>query len=349
MSYIISSRMLHTDYREEMIKKTLDLYRAGDDISESPLVTWGRKVVMRGDWWYGCEGEGKDGTEIEACLQNRQREVLKLYHSLLDHGYKNTPISVYFDKKTGEVHVYDGFHRLSIMKYLGLSADMNCVISHHHPDPNQRGDFPLAETLEVLNSGQNLYQPLNDPRVGGWNVWRPDSQIRLNILKDNLVPGSVVDVGCDTGYISRALVHAGHQVTALERSPKRLAVTRYMATIKNVVMDFLEGPWQHELRGRKFANILMMSVLHHDILAKGADQLKENLGILRGNCKRLIVEMPLKASGVKWLDDERKNLWSFTMPTFIKFLEEATEMSYLRAGIGLLKDRPLIVLEEVIM
>ena len=110
-------------------------------------------------------------------------------------------------------------------------------MSHHHPDPNQRGDFPLTETLEKLNSGRNLYQPIYDARVGDWNVWRPDSQMRLNILMDGaLVPGSVADVGCDTGFISRALARAGHKVTALEGNLKRLAVTRYLATIKNVEM-----------------------------------------------------------------------------------------------------------------
>lgn len=345
MSYIINSRILPTDYREEMIRKTLDLYLEGEDLRESPLVKWGQKVVKRGDWWYGCEGLG--GQELEVCILSRQSDVIKLYHSLKDNGYKNTPISIYFDKKTGEVQTYDGFHRLSIMKYLGIEADMNCVISHHHPDPNQRGDFPLAETIIEINSGRNLYQPINDPRVGGWHVWRPDSQIRLNILMDNnLVPGSIVDVGCDTGYISRALSRAGYQVTSLDGNSKRLAVARYIATIKNVEMDFIEGRWQHELRGRKFDNVIMLSILHHDILANGIDQLQEDLRILKGSCKRLIVEMPLKAAGVKWLKEHQKNSWDFTLKGLVQFLEEATEMKILRVAIGLLKDRPLIVLES---
>lgn len=346
MSYIISSDLLPTDYREEMITKTLDLYREGEDLTDSPLVQWGRKVVARGDWWYGCEKWKGVHRARERCIQARQKQVINLYRSIKEKGYDGSAISIFFDKVTGQVNVYDGFHRLSIMKYLGLQAAMNCVVSHHHPDPNQRGDFPLTETLEKLNSGKNLYQPLNDPRVGDWHVWRPDTQIRISILmNDNLVPGSVVDVGCDTGYISRALARAGHQVTALDGNPKRLAVARYIATIKNVEMDFIEGRWQHELKGRKFDNILMLSVLHHDILASGVDTTFKSLQILRGSCKRLIIEMPLAAQGVKWLDKSRKNDWNFKLKDLINILEVTTEMKYLRAGVGILPDRPIIVLE----
>ena len=328
-----------------MITKTLDLYLQGEDLRESPLVQWGHKVVGRGDWWYGCEG--LVGTELEACILSRQRDVIKLYHSLKEKGYDGSPISIYFEKDTGQVCTYDGFHRLSIMKYLGLEADMNCVVSHHHPDPNQRGDFPLAETLEEINSGKNLYQPLHDPRVEGWNTWRPDSKTRFKFLLDGaLVPGTVCDVGCSTGFFSRGLTRAGFKVTGLEPSKKRIAVARYLAIIKNVEMGFIEGYWQHELRGRKFDNIIFLSVLHHDILANGTEQLKENLGILRGNCKRLVVEMPIASAGVKWLDKDRKDTWAFTPVGLVYFLEEATGMKLLTQGIGALQDRPLLVLEE---
>lgn len=344
MSYTISNRLLPTDYREEMITKTLDLYLEGEDIWESPLVRWGRKVVARGDWWYGCEGLA--GTELEACILSRQRDVIRLYHSLKEKGYNGSPISIYFDKKTGDVQTYDGFHRLSIMKYLGIEADMNCVISHHHPDPNQRGDFPLAETLEEINSGNNLYQPLDDPRVEGWNTWRHDSQHRLNfLLDDTLVPGTVCDVGCSTGFFSRELTRAGFKTTGLEASKKRIAVARYMAAIENVEMDFIEGRWQHELNGRKFDNLLFLSVLHHDVLAQGLDQLKKDLAILRSSSARIVVEMPIASAGVKWLDKERKDLWDFTPIGLVNFLEEATGMTLLKQGIGVLQDRPLLVLE----
>lgn len=327
-----------------MIRKTLDLYLEGEDLKDSPLVKWGLKVIERGDWWYGCEGLGQH--EAFPCALARQREVIKLYHSLKEKGYNGSPISVYFDKKTGEVQTYDGFHRLTIMKYLGLEADMNCIVSHHHPDRNQRGDFPLAETLADINSGTNLYQPLDDPRVEGWNIWRPDSQGRLNfLLGNNLVPGTVCDVGCSTGFFSRGLTRAGFKVTGLEPSKKRIAVARYMAAIENIEMDFIEGCWQHELKGRKFDNIIFLSVLHHDILANGTEQLKEDLKILRGSCKRLVVEMPIASAGVKWLDKERKDTWDFTPVGFVYFLEEATGMKLLTKGIGALQDRPLIVLE----
>lgn len=346
MSYIIKSSLLPTDYREEMIKKTLDLYLTGDNLYYSPLAEWGRKVVARGDWWYGCEG--KTGIDLEDCILRRQSQVFKLYHSLKDHGYKGTPISIYFDKKTGEVQTYDGFHRLSIMKYLGLEADMNCIVSHHHPDPKQRGDFPLVDRLIELNSGRNLYQPVNDPRIEDWNLWRPDSFLRLEYLTKihALVPGSVLDAGCETGYFCREFARRGYQVTGIDSKEKALAVARYVATIKNIEVDFIQGQWQHELKGRHFDNILFLSVLHHDILARGVDQLQEDLKILRGSCTRLIVEMPLAAAGVKWLKDHQKNFWDFTLAEFVLLLEEATEMTFRDVGFLQLKDRPVIILES---
>jgi len=345
LSYQISSQLLPTDFRERMIIDTLEQYLRGDDMKKSPLTEWGHRVVERGDWWYGCEG--KTGDELEDAIQRRQREVIELYHSLEDKGYDGSPISIYVDREIGKVNTYDGFHRLSIMKFLGLEAMMNCVISYNHPtDPNQRGDFHLAGTLAEINSGNNLYQPLDDLRVEGWHVWRHDSQDRLSfLLDDTLVSGTVCDVGCSTGFFSRGLTRAGFKVTGLEHSQKRIAVARYVATIKNIEMDFIKGCWQHELRGRKFDNIISLSVFHHDILAHGLKQLQEDLEVLRGSCKRLVVEMPLASAGVKWLSEDKKGLWSLTFDELVCLLEEATDMKFLKMGVGLLEDRPLIVLE----
>lgn len=342
MSYVITSRLLLTDYREEMITKTLDLYRAGEPMANSPLIEWGRRVVARGDWWYGCEG--KAGAELEEALLRRQKQVIDLYHSLSDRGYNGSPIAIYFEKDTGQVRTYDGFHRLSIMKYLGLEANMNCVVSHHHPDPNQRGDFPLAEALAKINSGQNLYQPVEDPRVQGWTLWRPDSPERLDLVKKLLVPGTVVDIGCDTGYFSRGVARDGYRVTSLDHSPQRLAVTRYLATINNLVIDHILGPWHHELNGPTFDNVIMLSVLHHDILAGGIPETFKKLEIFRGRCKRFIIEMPLHAQDVSWLPDEKKDAWAFGLEELVLRLEHALELPSFQVIQGPHKARPFMTL-----
>lgn len=344
MSYVISSKLLPTDYREEMITKTLDLYRDGDLLDNSPLIEWGRRVVARGDWWYGCEG--KDGQDLEGCLLRRQKQVIELYHSLSDRGYTGSPISIFFEKDTGQVQTYDGFHRLSIMKYLGIEADMNCVVSHHHPDPNQRGDFPLAEALAKIHSGHNLYQPVEDPRVEGWTLWRPDSYARLALVKELLVPGTVVDVGCDTGFFSRGLAREGYQVTSLDHSPQRLAVARYLATISNLEINYILGPWHHELNGPHFDNVVMLSLLHHDFLARGVDPTFKNLEILRGRCKRIIIELPIRSKQVSWLPEDKKDAWDFKLEELVMRLEAALDLLCIQAMPGTHPARPFMVLGE---
>ena len=341
MSYVVNSRLLDVDYRKQHIQALLRLHLEGKDLSGSPVVEWAHRTVSRGGWWYGCEG--KQSTELEECIMKRQQAIIDLYCSIKKDGYNGSPIAVYFDKETGEIHTYDGYHRLSIMDFLGVSADVNCVVSYHHPtDPRQRGDFPLEDRLRELNSGEYLYEPCEDPRVRDWPVWRPDSEGRLNVVLEGLVEGSVLDVGCSCGWFSRQLARRGFKVTSLESNAKRLAVARYLSITQNLAVENLLGKWQS--LDRCFDNVLMLSVLHHDFLSVGPDRAFMDLKRLRGRCRRLIVEVPLSAASVAWLPPNQKDTWNFTLDEMVWRLQDATGLRE-RSIRYVHPSRPIIVLE----
>ncbi|GAG96420.1 unnamed protein product, partial [marine sediment metagenome] len=231
-----------------------------DDLSNCPLVEWGRKTLAENKWWYGCEKQPVNARE--SCIRARLIKVLKLYEDIKKNGYNNSKISVYFDKE-GNINTYDGFHRLCIMKYLDMEVDLNVVISYHDKNPDRRGDFPLTKTLKEIHKGKNLYQPVNDPRLRDFGVWRKDSPARLKYVLENLKGETVLDIGSSEGYFSREIAKKGYTVTALDSSRKNIAITRYLSIINNIKLNYQLSRWQDYLReGDHFDNILYLSVFH---------------------------------------------------------------------------------------
>ncbi len=321
---------------QEIIQDTVRLYLQGEDLTESPLMKWGRQAISEGQWWYGCEK--KTGEEREQAIQARVLKVIDLYHSLKKQGYLGTPISVFFDD-TGQIQLYDGFHRVSLMAMLDMDPVLNVVISYHDEDPKRRGDFPLVDALKELNGPSKnpawegyLYQPIDDPRLTNFHVWRGDSQRRLNHIRPHIytersyhITGeTVLDIGCSEGFFSRALAAEGFRVTSLDNHKKRIAVARYLSIINNLRIEHITGSWESEVQGRTWDTILMLSVLHHHLLHKDRETVSGYLNQLRGCCRRLIVETPLTSKDVSWID--KPNAFKFTVEGLGDYLEETTGM-----------------------
>lgn len=340
MSYKILNTLLPLGQREKMFMNTLDLLMKGENLNKSPLADWGRAALKAGRWWYGCE----KATDKEQCIRQRMTTFINLYHSINEKGYNGSVISIFFDGN-GQVQVYDGFHRLAIMKYLKMRTKVNCRISTRDPNPARRGDFPLAKTIIKLNKGKNLYQPCDDPRLKGFRVWRHDSAQRLAYVLKHRIGKTVLDIGCSAGYFSRELTKRGSVVTALDTDKRRVAVTRYLATLGNLRLRYHVGSWQNYLanlkKGVRFDNILFLSVFHHDMIRMKPDKAFEALQLFRGRAKRMFVEVPLKSSEVKWLSAEKRNLWSFSEESFVNILEENTGMKVKDTWYGI---RPLFLL-----
>ena len=320
-----------------MYSDTLDMLMKGQNLNKSPLANWGRKALKSGRWWYGCE-KSKDK---EKCIKQRMKKFIKLYHSIKEKGYNGSLISIFFDGE-GQVHVYDGNHRLSIIDYLHIRPKVNCVISTHDPNPARRGDFPLVKTIIAINKGKNLYHPCDDPRLKSFRVWRHDSANRLRYVLKHIKGKTVLDIGCSEGYFSRELAKKRFNVTAMDIDKRRVAVTRYLATINSIKLNYHIGKWQDYLKGDvKFDNILFLSVFHHDMLRMKPDKAFAALKVFRGRAKRIFVEAPLKSSEIKWLSAEKKKMWNISEESFKNKLEENMGMKVKDTWYGI---RPLFLL-----
>lgn len=338
----ISSTLLMDDVTEpfkQRIFDTLDMYKRGEDLTHSPVAEWGRKTLAKGNWWYGCI----PGPFEEKAIKKRLRKVAALYESLKKYGYAGANLSVFFTKTDGKVHLYDGFHRVVIMEYLGIPAKVNVVITTRDPNPARRGDFPLARTLIKLNSGKNLYQPCRDPRVKDFKVWRKDSLQRLAYILSKLQGTTVLDVGCCEGYFSRQLTRRGYEVTAIDSNRSRVAVTRYLALINTLKVKCETVTWQKYLeRDVHFDNMLFLSVFHHTLLVAGVEKAFRDLAKLRGKTDRVFLEAPIDAGKIAWMCPAKKQSYKFTESEFKGKLEKQTGMKVV--DVWRLK-RPIFLLE----
>jgi len=342
MSYKILSTLLPLGHVEKAFQETFDMLVKRQDLTHSPVAEWGRKAIAAGRWWYNCEL----AEDTERAIITRMAEVTSLYYNIKRKGYNGSIISIFFNRD-GQVGVYDGFHRLNIMKHLKMQVMVNCVITTHDPNPARRGDFPLVNTMIKLNKGKNLYHPCEDPRLKGFKVWRPDSRKRYSYIRKNLVGQTILDIGCAEGYFSRMLAKKHYVVTALDTDRRRIAVTRYLATLNNVRLKYHIGTWQGYMEnleeGFCFDNILMLSVFHHDMLRMKPDKAFETLQLLRGRAKRLFVETPIDSHQIQWLDAEKQKTFQLTEENFTNRLEENTDMKLVDTWRGI---RPLFLLVE---
>jgi len=335
----ISSTFLGCGEHEEIICSTLDKYSRGEDLSDSPLVRWGRETVAKGKWWYECKNEED--------IQRRQKDVIDLYNSIKEKGYNGSVITVFFDND-GYIQGYDGFHRLCIMKHLGIVTDVNVSIRPFWDAKLRRqGDFPLDQVLAEINSGKNLYQPSDDERVKDWTIWRPDSPQRLQYILGKLAGKTVLDIGCSEGYFTIELAKRGYSVTALDADPRRVAVTRYLSTIRNLKVSCEVGKWETFLqKPAHFDSILFLSVFHHNMLRMGVEEAFKSLRLLRGKSDRLFLETPLSSEKIGWLEkdglSEKKGLYRFTEEEFAERIKKETGYTLIDTWRGI---RPIFLLE----
>lgn len=309
------------------------MYLRGEDLQQSPVAKWGRDTLKAGKWWYGVEKLPVE--QWEEGIRKRLRDITVLFEVFKKHGYIDSEITVKFDAD-GKVVVHDGFHRLCIMKFLGVKAAVRCRV---------KSDFPLLETLRELNSGENLYQPTGDSRTEGWRLWRTDCLSRLNLLSQYLDGESVLDGGCETGFFSRALAQAGFNVVGVDSNAQRVAVARYLAVAQNMACEFKACTWQAALEGGFFDNVLLLSVLHHQAIREGAGKALRGLSVLAGKCRRAVIEFPLESEGVTWLTCGGGVRWSYNHQELAQTLEAITGMRTVAILDGASPNRPLIVLE----
>ena len=363
MKYKIKSSLIEPSWFEDAIFKTLDMYRAGEDLKYSPMNEFQRNFKS-----WGGKHRSLIGKDLETGIKERMKEFLDLYESIKKEGYRedSPPIFVYFDDD-GFIRLYDGHHRLSIVRYLkknNLTTAIDPLIEVStywdskgiDPTGIKGRDFPLVEIASSIWNGQKkLYHYVNDPkdRLNGFVRQRPDSTERRDYILKNLTQPekgkfieeiTVLDIGCSEGYLSHEIAKKGFNVTGIEygykgerdRGRKLLAITRYLATIQNIKMNCILGDWKDLIRkpGIKFDNILYLSVLHNEVNALGAEKAFDNLELFRGKCQRLFVEIPN-------IQDQRDWTSCFKMEEILPTLERRTKMKIQEVWEGY---RPIVLL-----
>lgn len=300
MVYRIKSSLLHASKSfktgkpiEKPIHETLAMYDRGEDLLNSPFIQNGEWCHHKDCWLAG------NTLESAYC---RQEEIIKLYLNMRQNGYNGSTLLVWFDDE-GFIRLYDGFTRIAIMNYLGLSELVNVETDWQGVDKSAGRDFPLVDVLlSEEPRGKWLYQPIGDDRVRGWGVARPDSKARLQYILNNLVGSTVLDIGCSEGYFSREIAKKGYKVTAIDRSPGMIAAARYLSTLEGIEVDYRVGGWGDIVDQLDHSdNILFLSVIHNDMKVIGVEEGLKRLESLEGKASKVFFEVPNSSNERQWM------------------------------------------------
>jgi 2-polyprenyl-3-methyl-5-hydroxy-6-metoxy-1,4-benzoquinol methylase len=115
-----------------------------------------------------------------------------------------------------------------------------------------------------------------------WNWETPAGRVRWNrrikMLTQHLRQGEkVLELGCGTGYFTRALAATGAQVTAIDISPDLLARAEQMCSQQNVTFE-VQNAYVLTYESGAFDSVVGSSVLHH---LEVTDALREIYRVLK--------------------------------------------------------------------
>jgi FkbM family methyltransferase len=300
---------IHDSHRKALIE-TLQMYDRGEELSDSPLIK-SRISLLHQDSLGG------------STVFDRQEKFIALYESIKE-SWNDSSFQCWFDND-GQITLWDGFHRIAILEHLNLNPDLDVRLDWKWIDGSTGNDFPLVDVLKKEPpSGECLYQPIDDPRVKGWYVDRPDSAQRLEYVLNNLTGETVLDIGCSGGFFTRELAKRGYAVTAIDNRPRLLAVNRYLCTIQNLEVDFRLGDWQKIVNDLPpFDNVLFLSVIHNDMKQIGMGKGLQKLWAFRDKAKRLFFEVPNNDNERQWNKEGYPN-WDFHKLSNLQAIEKIT-------------------------
>jgi len=142
--------------------------------------------------------------------------------------------------------------------------DSSARIADKHDDPTVPGKEAAmtkqAEREFATKVDQAyLYQkPFNDPRV-----FR-EFAVVLELFGARVAGGSILDVGCGSGWTSHFLARSGYQVTGVDISDRMIEVAADKARQENLAVDFAVADMEElDLPRKDFDAALYFDCLHH--------------------------------------------------------------------------------------
>jgi len=298
MQYQIKSSLLSAERNfktQELLEKpihdALAMYDRREDISNSPF-------IKAGQWKYHTQCYN-EGNTIESA-RKRQQDIIDLYLSIKNNGYNGSKVLVWFDDE-GQIHLYDGFHRIAILHYLKIDELVTVETDWKGIDGVVGRDFPLEEILlEEEPRGKWTYQPADDPRLEGWKVDRQDANKRLEYIISQIKGKTVLDIGCSEGYYARELAKRGFKVTAVDRCPGLVAAARYLTILANLKVDYKAvSDWTEAIDGN-YDTILFLAVLHNDMKSIGVEEGIKKLSLLKNKAQKIFIEVPNNHNERQW-------------------------------------------------
>ena len=104
-----------------------------------------------------------------------------------------------------------------------------------------------------MSTGDSPPKYTNPEEYDAENVWAADDDFYLELAQE--IGGPVLDAGCGTGRLTRAIATTGLDVTGFDFSPEMLAHARSLS--KDLDIEWLQGDVRSMRLGRRFRLILM--------------------------------------------------------------------------------------------
>jgi len=197
------------------------------------------------------------------------KRALMLWEDVEKNGFKPDKgiITISF-KDDGRIQVYDGFHRIIMLKSLGYKGKILANVIER-----EEGYLEFKNKLEQ----EPIYHPINHPEFYK-KGYRIDSIDRFNIIKNNMDKvHSIVDLGCCEGYFSLNFANLGKNVIGIDYEERRIFLARYLNNLyfpygkiraKFKTMDIKE--FVDSIDDRIDAGIFL-STFHHFIVKYGEE------------------------------------------------------------------------------
>jgi len=184
----------------------------------------------------GTELPSKGGLWAWSYMEEAMKRLLKGFqeHGGFDPDRKLTaewPIRIVIEGN-GRLLVSAGNKRVALIRVLhGLDHELQVGI--HHRDDAWRAHRRIL--MSICGGNPQLYQPLPHPDFASWTVSQPCVE-RWAMMAEFLGEawkGSVLDLGCHTGWFCRAFAEAGSTALGVDENYNALVIAEIMSRFRH--------------------------------------------------------------------------------------------------------------------